>query len=56
MFVAHSFTGIEGKFVALKDTVEGFRQIVDGEADDIPEMAFSMVGSIEEAREKAKEL
>ncbi len=56
MFVANSFTGIEGKFVTLKDTVEGFRQIVDGEADDIPELAFSMVGTIDEAREKAKTL
>lgn len=56
MFVANSFTGIEGKFVPLKDTIEGFRQIVDGEADDIPELAFSMVGTIDEAREKAKTL
>ncbi|MBQ9354355.1 MAG: F0F1 ATP synthase subunit beta [Clostridia bacterium] len=56
MFVASAFTGVEGKFVKLKDTVEGFRQIVDGEADDIPELAFSMVGTIEEAREKAKTL
>ncbi len=56
MFVASAFTGVEGKFVKLKDTIEGFRQIVDGEADDIPELAFSMVGTIEEAREKAKTL
>lgn len=56
MFVASAFTGVDGKFVKLKDTIEGFRQIVDGEADDIPELAFSMVGTIEEAREKAKTL
>lgn len=54
MSVAKAFTGIEGKFVPIEDTVEGFRQIVDGEADDIPELAFSMVGTIDEAREKAK--
>ena len=56
MFVASAFTGVEGKFVKLRDTIEGFRQIVDGEADDIPELAFSMVGTIAEAREKAKTL
>ncbi|MCQ2454953.1 MAG: F0F1 ATP synthase subunit beta [Clostridia bacterium] len=56
MFVASAFTGLEGKFVPLKDTIEGFRQIIDGEADDIPELAFSMVGTIKEAREKAKTL
>ncbi|MCQ2450406.1 MAG: F0F1 ATP synthase subunit beta [Clostridia bacterium] len=56
MFVANSFTGVEGKFVKLSDTVEGFRQIIDGEADDIPELAFSMVGNIDEAREKAKNM
>ena len=56
MSVAKAFTGIEGKFVPIKDTVESFRQIVDGEADDIPEAAFFMVGNIEEAREKAKNL
>ena len=56
MFVAKSFTGIEGKYVPLRKTIEGFRQIIDGEADDIPELAFSMVGTIDEAREKAKTL
>ena len=56
MFVANSFTGVEGKYVPLRDTIEGFRQIIDGEADDVPELAFSMVGTIDEAREKAKEL
>lgn len=56
MSVGEKFTGIPGKFVKLEDTVEGFRQIVDGEADDIPELAFSMVGTIDEARQKAKTL
>ena len=56
MSVAKAFTGIEGKFVPIKDTIESFRQIVDGEADDIPEAAFFMVGNIDEAREKAKNL
>jgi F-type H+-transporting ATPase subunit beta len=52
--VAANFTGREGKYVKLKDTVEGFRQILDGEVDDLPEGAFYMVGSIEEAKEQAK--
>ena len=56
MSVAEGFTGLKGKFVPLEKTVESFRQIVDGEADDIPENAFFMVGDIEEAREKAKVL
>jgi F-type H+-transporting ATPase subunit beta len=56
MNVAEGFTGIKGKFVPLKDTIESFRQIVEGEADDIPEAAFFMVGDINEAREKAKTL
>ena len=56
MSVAKAYTGAEGRFVPLSDTIEGFRQIVDGEVDDIPELAFSMVGNIDEAREKAKTL
>lgn len=56
MSVAEGYTGVKGKFVPLADTIEGFRQIVDGECDDMPELAFSMVGTIEEAREKAKTL
>ena len=56
MSVAKAFTGIEGKFVPVEDTIESFRQIVEGEADDIPEAAFFMVGDINEAREKAKTL
>ncbi|MEJ2515469.1 MAG: F0F1 ATP synthase subunit beta [Gammaproteobacteria bacterium] len=55
-FVAEAFTGSEGKYVSLKDTIRGFRGIVDGEYDHIPEQAFYMVGAIEEAVEKAKKL
>jgi F-type H+/Na+-transporting ATPase subunit beta len=55
-FVASQFTGREGKYVSLKDTVEGFRQILAGEHDSLPEQAFYMVGSIEEAKEAAKKL
>ena len=54
MSVAKAFTGQEGKFVPVGDTVESFRQIIDGKADDIPEAAFLNVGDIDEAREKAK--
>ena len=54
--VAEVFTGSPGKFVALQDTIKGFKDIVEGKYDDIPEMAFYMVGSIEEALEKAKNL
>ncbi len=56
MSVAKAFTGVEGKFVPLADTIESFRQIIDGEADDIPENAFFMVGNIDEARAKAETL
>jgi F-type H+-transporting ATPase subunit beta len=55
-FVAEVFTGTEGRFVALKETIRSFRAIVDGEYDDLPEQAFYMVGGIEEAVEKAKSL
>ena len=53
-FVAETFTGTPGKYVSLKDTIRGFKAIVDGEHDDLPEQAFYMVGGIEEAVEKAK--
>ncbi len=53
-FVAEVFTGSAGKYVSLKDTIRGFKGIVDGEYDSLPEQAFYMVGSIEEAVEKAK--
>jgi len=55
-FVAEVFTGTPGKYVSLKDTIRGFRAIVDGEYDHLPEQAFYMVGSIEEAVEQAKKL
>jgi F-type H+/Na+-transporting ATPase subunit beta len=54
--VAEVFTGSPGKYVSLKDTIKGFKMIVDGECDALPEQAFYMVGTIEEAFEKAKEL
>jgi len=55
-FVAAQFTGLEGKYVKLEDTVRGFRELVDGKHDDLPEQAFYMVGTIEEAIERAKTL
>jgi F-type H+-transporting ATPase subunit beta len=55
-FVAEVFTGTPGKYVPLKETIRGFKGIVDGEYDDIPEQAFYMVGTIDEALEKAKKL
>jgi F-type H+-transporting ATPase subunit beta len=54
--VAETFTGTPGKYVSLKDTIRAFKAIVDGEYDHLPEQAFYMVGSIEEAEEKAKKL
>ncbi len=53
-FVAEAFTGQPGKYVPLKETIRGFRAIVDGEMDELPEQAFYMVGTIDEAVEKAK--
>jgi len=54
--VAEVFTGSPGKYVTLKDTIKGFKMIVNGECDSLPEQAFYMVGTIEEAFEKAKTL
>jgi len=54
--VAQNFTGQPGKYVALKETIKGFKMIVNGECDQLPEQAFYMVGGIEEAFEKAKTL
>jgi F-type H+-transporting ATPase subunit beta len=54
--VAQAFTGMDGKYVSLKDTIKSFKAIVSGEYDHLPEQAFMMVGSIEEAEEKAKKL
>jgi F-type H+-transporting ATPase subunit beta len=53
MFVAEQFTGVPGAYVPLKETVKGFREILDGKCDDLPEQAFMLVGTIEQAREKA---
>jgi F-type H+-transporting ATPase subunit beta len=55
-FVAEVFTGAPGKYVALKDTIKGFQGIVNGDYDNLPEQAFYMVGSIEEAVDKAKKM
>ena len=52
--VAEVFTGTSGKYVTLKDTINGFKAIVNGEYDHLPEQAFYMVGTIEEAVEKSK--
>ncbi len=55
-FVAEQFTGIPGRFVPLKETVRGFREILDGKHDDLPEQAFMMTGTIDEVVEKAERL
>src|SRR6195256_1586426 len=54
--VAEAFTGSPGKYVKIADTIKGFKEIVDGKHDDIPEQAFYMVGTIEEARERAEKM
>jgi F-type H+-transporting ATPase subunit beta len=55
-FVAENFTGMKGRYVTLEDTIRGFQEIIAGEHDDLPEQAFLMVGTIEEAREKAEKM
>ena len=55
-FVAEIFTGSPGKYASLKDTIRGFKGIINGDYDGLPEQAFYMVGTIEEAVEKAKSL
>ncbi|MBI5840192.1 MAG: F0F1 ATP synthase subunit beta [Chloroflexi bacterium] len=55
-YVAERFTGIPGRYVPLKDTVRGFREILDGKCDDLPEQAFMMAGTIEDVRERAEKL
>ena len=55
-FVAEQFSGIKGKYVKISDTIRGFKEIIEGKHDNIPEQAFYMVGTIEEAIEKAKEM
>ena len=55
-YVAAQFTGIPGAFVAIEDTIKGFKMIMDGEVDEYPESAFNLVGTIEEAIEKGKRM
>jgi F-type H+-transporting ATPase subunit beta len=55
-FVAEPFTGVEGRYVTLQETVRGFREILDGKCDDLPEQAFMMAGTIEDVREKADKI
>ena len=55
-FVAEQFTGTPGKYVKLEDTIKGFQEIIAGQHDELPEAAFYMVGPIEEAVEKARQL
>jgi F-type H+-transporting ATPase subunit beta len=55
-FVAQPFTGREGKYVKLEDTIRGFKEIVEGKHDDLPESAFYLVGGIEEAIAQAEEM
>jgi F-type H+-transporting ATPase subunit beta len=55
-FVAEQFTGMSGKYVQIQDTVRGFKEIIEGKHDSLPEQAFLYVGTIEEAVEKAKKL
>jgi len=56
MFVAEAFTGTEGKYVPVKETVRGFKEILEGKHDELPEQAFFMVGTIDDAVEKAKKM
>ena len=55
-FVAEIFTGTTGKYVPIKETIRGFREILDGKCDDLPEQAFMMAGTIDDVREKAEKL
>ena len=54
--VAEQFTGMQGKYVPLKETIRGFKEIIEGKHDELPESAFLFVGTIDEAIEKAKSL
>jgi F-type H+-transporting ATPase subunit beta len=54
--VAEAYTGREGKYVKLEDTIKGFKAIVEGKYDDVPEQAFYMTGTIDEVEERAKKL
>ncbi len=55
-FVAEKFTGLSGEYVKVEDTVKGFKEILEGKCDDMPEQSFYMVGTIEQAREKAQKM
>jgi F-type H+-transporting ATPase subunit beta len=55
-FVAEQFTGLEGKFVELVETIRSFKEVVEGKHDDLPEQAFYLVGGIDEAVEKARQI
>ena len=55
-FVAETFTGTAGEYVDIKDTIRGFREILDGKHDELPEQAFYMVGTIEQVIEKSKKM
>ncbi|HET7819566.1 MAG TPA: F0F1 ATP synthase subunit beta, partial [Bacteroidia bacterium] len=54
--VAEAFTGLKGAFVSIEDTIKGFNMIMNGELDDLPEAAFHLVGTIEEAKEKGRKI
>jgi F-type H+-transporting ATPase subunit beta len=56
MFVAEVFTGRPGRYVAIKDTVASFKEILEGKADDLPEQAFFLAGTLDDVRENAKKL
>ena len=56
MFVAEQFTGLAGKYIKVEDTVRGFKEIVSGKHDEVPEQAFYMVGTIEDVLEKAEKM
>jgi F-type H+-transporting ATPase subunit beta len=56
MFVAEQFTGQEGRYVPLRETIRGFQEILDGKHDDLPEQAFHLVGPIDDAVEKGRKL
>jgi len=56
MFVAEKFHGFNGQYVPIRETVRGFRGILDGEYDDLPEQAFYMVGTIDQVLEKSERL
>jgi F-type H+-transporting ATPase subunit beta len=55
-FVAKVFTGADGRYVELQKTIEGFKEILEGKVDDLPENAFYMVGDLDEAKEKAEKM